>query len=89
MGSESGRIIENSLKFGDTITAGKGLQDDRGAPLRLDIEAEIELVEKTKLILQASSASHTASKSSVKDDGVKRLKELGLERLVTLIRILL
>lgn len=80
VGCKSGRIMESSLKSGDTITAGEGHADDSGAPLRLDIEAEFDLVEKTKVILQASSTTHTASKSSVKDAAVKRLKELGLER---------
>jgi hypothetical protein len=84
VGRRSGRIRENPLKMGETITAGKGPEDERGAPICLDIEAEFSLLEKIQLALKASSTTHTASTSSVKDTEAKHLKELGLQRLVTL-----
>ena len=72
--------------MGETLTAGKVPENESGPPLSLDIEAEFGVLEKTLLTLQASSTTQTASTStgSVKDTEAKHLKELGLERLVTL-----
>jgi hypothetical protein len=72
----SGRMKETCLKTGES----KGPEDEIGPLLSLNIEEEFGLLEKTQLTLQGSSS---ASTSSVKDTRVKRLKELGLERLVT------
>lgn len=80
VGRKSGQIKESCLKLGHTLMNGKGLEGESCPPLSLDIEAEFGLLEKTQLKQQASSTTHTASTSSVKDAKVKRLKELGLER---------
>jgi hypothetical protein len=66
------------VKLGETITAGNRPQDESSPSLSLDIEAEFGLLEKTlaKLHMDSSTTSTSAQ-------AIKHLKELGLNRLVT------
>jgi fatty acyl-CoA reductase len=83
VGRGSGRIMEKPVNMGENITAGNGPEDQGGPPL-LDINAEFDLLEKTLAEIHMDSSTTGTDTSSLQDAETKRLKELGLERLVTL-----